>query len=236
MSEIFIKKSNDIPQLKSEYEMLLSLNGEHCCKVISFDEKEGQLIEERIIPGTTLRKEKSLEKRLEVLGEIFYAIHKPKTEGKTYLDWLAGSKNYCKNNPVGEEWTKRAELGYSICLEMFEKYSERFLLHGDLHHDNILLKEDDTYVMIDPKGVIGPAILDLPRFILNEIETDYEEPATEHVAKVIERMSQQFEYPLEDVQRCFVMETILANIWCMEDGENVNMQQMEIADRILEIL
>ncbi len=234
MSEIFIKKTNDIPQLKSEYEMLLSLNGEHCCKVFSFDEKEGQLIEERIIPGTTLRKEKSLEKRLDVFKEIFCAIHKPKTEGKTYLDWLVSINNYCANNPVGEEWIKRAELAYSICSEMFEKYSERFLLHGDLHHDNILLKEDDTYVMIDPKGIIGPTILDLPRFILNEIDTDYDESPVEHISMVIERISDRFEYPLEEVQKCFIMEVILANIWCIEDGENVNMQQIEIADRILE--
>jgi len=236
MSEIFIKKSNDIPQLKSEYEMLLSLNGEHCCKVFSFDEKEGQLIEERIIPGTTLRKEKSLEKRLEAFRKIFYAIHKPKTEGKTYLDWLVGINNYCANNPVGEEWTKRAELAYSICSQMFNKYGERMLLHGDLHHDNILLGPKGNYIMIDPKGVIGPAILDLPRFILNEIDTSYRESTMEHIEKVIERISDRFEYPLEDVQRCFVMEAILANVWCIEDGEKVNMQQMEIADRILENL
>ena len=43
-------------------------------------------------------------------------------------------------------------------------------MHGDLHHDNILLRKDGSYAMIDPKGVAGPEILDLPRYIMNEID------------------------------------------------------------------
>lgn len=42
------------------------------------------------------------------------------------------------------------------------------LLHGDFHHDNILLSNNGDYVIIDPKGVIGDPVFDIPRFILNE--------------------------------------------------------------------
>lgn len=233
---VIVKRDRNTLQLRLEYEMLLSLDGEYSCKVYSFDENEGQLIEERILPGTVLREERNLEKRLSVLKKIFFAIHKPKEDGVTYLDWLADIKKFCETNQISEEWTKKAQLAYSICLDIFEKYSERVLLHGDLHHDNILLRMDGSYVMIDPKGVVGPSILDLPRFILNEIGAHHEESSIEHITRVIELISQQFEYPLEDVEKVFVMEIILANIWCIEDGENTNSEELEIAEHILKRL
>ena len=40
-----------------------------------------------------------------------------------------------------------------VCISLFTKYPERMLLHGDLHHDNILQTEDNRYLVIDPKGV-----------------------------------------------------------------------------------
>lgn len=129
---IIIKRDKDILQLKSEYEMLLSLDGEYSCKVYSFDENEGQLIEEQILPGKVLREEKNIEKRLNAFRKIFHAIHRPKNEGVTYLDWLASIKVYCETNQLSTEWTNKAKLAHSICLDIFEKYSERVLLHGDL--------------------------------------------------------------------------------------------------------
>ncbi len=230
---VIIKRDRNVLQLKSEYEMLLNLDGECSCKVYSFNENEGQLIEERILPGTVLRKEKMLEKRLNAFGKIFHAIHRPKNEGVTYLHWLASIKEYCEANQISEEWRQKAQFAYSICLDIFKKYSERVLLHGDLHHDNILQRTDGSYVMIDPKGVVGPSILDLPRFILNELDTNHEEPLIGHITRVIELISQQFKYPLEDVEKSFVMEIILENIWCIEDGENINLQHLEIAECIL---
>lgn len=230
---IIIKRDRNVLQLKSEYEMLLSLDGKYSCKVYSFKEEEGQLIEERILPGTVLRNEKNLEKRLYAFGKIFHAIHKPQKEGETYLHWLADIKEYCETNQIGGDWTRKAQLAYSICLDIFQKYSERVLLHGDLHHDNILQRGDGSYVMIDPKGVVGPSILDLPRFILNELNTIHEEPLTEHITRVIELISQQFNYPLADVQKSFVMETILGCIWSMQDGEDIDLQDLEIAEYIL---
>ncbi len=233
---VIVKRDRNILQLKSEYEMLSGLDGLYSCKVYHFDEKEGQLIEERIIPGTVLRNEKSLEKRLDVLKKIFFAIHKPHREGETYLDWLANIKEYCTSNQMDEEWTKKAHVAYDICLDIFERYSDRVLLHGDLHHDNILQRENGSYAIIDPKGVVGPAILDLPRFILNEMDTHHDESLIGHMTRVMELISQQFAYPLKDVEKSFVMETILANLWCIEDGENVNSRQLELVEHILKRL
>lgn len=259
---VVLKNDANVPQLKSEYHMLAKLNGNHSCKVYAFDEDKGQLLEERILPGTKLRAEASLEKRLEAFADVFKAIHisvvddsevrtadnKLRRRGMpTYLDWLEDICKYCDENSVessvevsGENgtqtldmWKTRAVKSLSIGQELFEKYQDRVLLHGDLHHDNLLLRADGGYVFVDPKGVIGPEIFDLPRFILNELETDYEENDVEHIERVIASLCERLHYPEEDVRKLFYMETVLANIWSMEDGEAVNEEYMRIAEEVV---
>ena len=43
------------------------------------------------------------------------------------------------------------------------------LLHGDLHHDNILRKGDRDWVVIDPQGVVGAGFLEAGRFLQNHV-------------------------------------------------------------------
>lgn len=227
---VILKIDQHKSRLKSEYKMLEQLSGHHSCKVYAFDESAGFLLEERIIPGTVLRREKSLEKRIRIFLKVFREIHIAADSGETYLNWLEQVREYCVRHQVAEDMASRAHL---FCAEIFEKYPDRVLLHGDLHHDNLLLRTDGSYAMIDPKGVVGPAIMDLPRFILNELDTDHECPHRRHIGEVIRLLGGQSGYPAADIRKLFYMETVLANIWCLEDGETMNMQELELADFLI---
>lgn len=226
---VILKIDENKTLLKSEHRMLAGLSGDCHCKVYAYDESAGFLLEERIFPGTVLRKEPSLEKRIQVFSGIFHAIHLPMEEGETYLDWLEKICDYCAGNPVGEETRNLAAQAREVCAEMFGKYPDRALLHGDLHHDNMLLRTDGSYAVIDPKGVVGPAILDIPRFILNELDTDYTCPDREHIREVIRLLGGQTGYPEADIGKLFFMETVLANIWCLEDGDEMSSRELAVA-------
>lgn len=163
----------------------------------------------------------------------------------TYLDWLDYAVEFCEKLFLENEqttakaisdggnatditiWKKRAEEARAIGQELFEKYPDRVLLHGDLHHDNLLLGADGSYVFVDPKGVIGPEIFDLPRFILNEAEYEDAEYVsgsrsgdgiTKHIQTVIRHLSKRLGYPEEDIRKLYYMEAVLAHIWNIEDG------------------
>lgn len=224
---VILKVDQHKSQLASEYRMLARLSGRYSCKVYAYDENAGLLLEERIFPGTVLRGETSLEKRIQMFLQVFRGIHMPADSGETYLNWLERICEYCACHGVAENMASRA---CSFCVEMFEKYPDRVLLHGDLHHDNLLLRTDGSYVMIDPKGVVGPAIMDLPRFILNELDTEHACPDRRHIEDVIRLVSGQSGYPAADIRKLFFMETVLANIWRAEDGEEMNGQELELAD------
>ncbi len=251
---VVVKYDTNIAQLKSEYHMLAKLNGHHSCRVYAFNEDKGQLLEERILPGTKLREEKSLEKRLDAFADVFEAIHIEVVEDSeartgehkllrrgmpTYIDWLEKASEFCENElwKNGESnnlaiWNQRILRALAIARELFEKYPDRVLLHGDLHHDNLLLREDGDYVFVDPKGVVGPKIFDLPRFILNELDTRYQESDVEHIENVITTLCEKLDYPKEDVRTLFYMEAVLANVWFIEDGMDVNEAWMQVAETI----
>lgn len=227
---VILKIDQHKSQLESEYKMLERLSGHHSCKVYAFDEGAGLLLEERIIPGTVLRGEISLEKRIQIFLKVFREIHIAADSGETYLNWLERIHEYCTRHQVAEEMASRAHL---FCMEMFRKYPDRVLLHGDLHHDNILMRTDGSYAMIDPKGIVGPAIMELPRFILNEQDTNHTGTSRQHIEEVIRMLCKQSGYPEEDIRKLFYMETVLANVWCVEDGEEMNRQELELADFLL---
>lgn len=234
-----ILKICDHTQLCDEYTMLKQLNGNGCCKVYAYDEENGFLLEQRLLPGTVLRAEGNLIRRIEVLQNVFYKIHQEVNETdapveKNYLDWLEGIYCFCIDNKVEQTVSEKVKQAREICAEMFRKYPERMLLHGDLHHDNILKQADNCYAMIDPKGVIGPEILDLPRFIMNELDTKHSCSDEEHMLEVVSAVSETFPYPILDVAKVYFMEVILGNIWCMEDGDAMNETEIAIAQRILE--
>ena len=43
------------------------------------------------------------------------------------------------------------------------------LLHGDLHHDNILYDEKEGWLVIDPKGVVGEREIEVSAYLKNPV-------------------------------------------------------------------
>ena len=196
--EVILKVNENEEELMSEYNMLTMVSNNYFCKVYEVNVNLGMLIEERIIPGATLREEKLAFERISVYIHLFKNIHKnidSRLNIKTYLDWLRNANNFSKTLSQNQVISKDMQLAYSIGVELFDKYNDRVLLHGDLHHDNILMNKEGSYKIIDPKGVIGPKIFDLPRFILNEICMVPFEEAENHISYVILTLSKYLNYP-----------------------------------------
>ena len=261
---VILKIDLNHAQLASEYRMLSAMQGKHCCQIYDFDEEQGLLLEERILPGNVLRELEHLEERIDAFCHVFAALHSSDTvsvshdtgpglataaaDGTTtpagpesntashhpsYLDWLTRIRTFSETHPIDGRLREMTGQAYDFCAYLFEKYPEHVLLHGDLHHDNMLLRTDGSYAMIDPKGVIGPAILDLPRFLLNELFPNMPAEPISHMEKAIRMISKKCGYPAEDVQKAFFMETVLANMWSVQDDDPADWKELEVASRTL---
>ncbi|MDQ3654354.1 MAG: aminoglycoside phosphotransferase family protein [Chloroflexota bacterium] len=70
-------------------------------------------------------------------------------------------------------------IGKDIAHDLLSSPTNRSMLHGDLHHQNILLDEHDRWITIDPKGLIGERGYDIATWMMNPwgilLQDDYVE-------------------------------------------------------------
>jgi len=228
-SEIYgpavLKIGNPSNEVCTEVNLLKEYNGSCFCRVFDWDVDNGVILEERINPGIRLREEQSLEKRLSVFSNLFNGLHIQSYKSElypTYYGWVSRISEYMSKREDYKELYKLMLKAKDMCASLSVDFSRKMLLHGDLHHDNILLGVNDKYRIIDPKGVVGDPIFDIPRFILNEfygkdyVSYDF---YSKHIEKLICYFQKSLNVPIDIIKKCIFIEMTMANCWNVESNE-----------------
>jgi len=215
------KIGNTAGQLLTEYKTLKQYIGGRFCQVYEVDLDDGVLLEECIIPGNALRDESSLEARLTVFCSLYKDLHEaPASEElyPTYSRWVSRITEYMSRRQdckVLYSYMKKAEV---VCMDISSMYTRKMLLHGDFHHDNIRLGHGGEYKIIDPKGVIGDPVFDIPRFILNEFEDALTIELFHKINDTIAIIETKLSIPSNIIRKCLYVETVMGACWSAEDG------------------
>lgn len=156
-------------EIVSEMTTLRSFNGDGACQLLDCDEEKGFLLLEHLQPGTMLAELEDDDERTYIAIEVMKKIWRPVLGNQGFIkleDWFAELKNIRSQfdggtGPFPKELLEQVE---SFLPDLFE--DDHQLIHGDLHHFNILSSERG-WLAIDPKGVIGPAGYEIGPFMLN---------------------------------------------------------------------
>ncbi|MFD0713255.1 aminoglycoside phosphotransferase family protein [Paenibacillus sp. GCM10027626] len=208
-------------EIRTEFNTLRQYNGRRFCKVFAADLENGVILEARVQPGTPLREENSLESRAAVFCSLYKYLHEaPENEAiyPTYIEWVERITAYMSKRIDCQELYRHMSRAKEICLSIASKYSEKMLLHGDFHHDNILLGPGNAYVIIDPKGVIGDPVFDIPRFILNEFDDEITPELEQKINDLICILGENLDIPSGILKQCLYVETVMGMCWMVEDG------------------
>ncbi|MDF2935996.1 MAG: aminoglycoside resistance protein [Paenibacillaceae bacterium] len=215
---------------------LQEYNGGRFCRLFAADPALGAILEERILPGIPLREEPSLAKRLSVYSGLVTGLHKePADPGAypTYLDWVTRIAGYMLGREEYLELSSHMQKAEALCRTLWIVYPRQLLLHGDLHHDNILLNESGAYRIIDPKGVVGDPVFDIPRFILNETEEEVTPDTYGRLNTVITSLAVQLDVPEAVIRQVFYIETAMSQCWNVESGMTPSLAHVELAERLM---
>jgi hypothetical protein len=74
-------------------------------------------------------------------------------------DWISGLQKEDKTN-FAPQFVKKARRFFDELMALSKK---NFLLHSDLHHQNILSAEREPFLAIDPKGIVGDIWFEIVR-------------------------------------------------------------------------
>ncbi len=213
---IILKLGLDIDGFKREAEALIALEGFGVVQV--FSENAGLLLLECATPGVSLKSyfPANDNEAINITANVIKRLHKA-TIPSAYTfphikDWLTALDSELN---IPAQTLQRAR---EVRDQLLKTAGSDVLLHGDLHHDNILQNSDD-WVVIDPKGVIGDSAYEVAVFIRNPMP---ELLAYENAQKIIHNRITSFAELLElPSQRildwCFV-QAVLAWVWALEDG------------------
>lgn len=235
---IVLKFSDSTKEFSSEVNALDYFQGNSVCRVFDVDSENLVLLEECISPGEMLVLEKDLNKRLDIFCDLYQAIHikkdisiqksgKIKSLGgyKSYQDWVFQIESYMVQQ---DEWKdiaihmSRAKARY---IEIAQNHAQNQLLHGDFHYYNIL-KGEYGYKIIDPKGVIGNRIFDVPRYMLNEIwDLEDESIINQRIDQIFEVFSRKLFISKDILSMALYIEGAMAISWCVEDGAGLHEKQ-----------
>lgn len=234
----------DSPEIVTEVNALKEYNGGKFCKVYEGDIEADIFLEEHIVPGIALRAEPSLDARLAVFCELYRDLHISSDNAEaypTYKQWVYRITDYMSSRQDCTELYMKMKKAKATFDSISLDYNKQFLLHGDLHHDNILQNRNGGYTIIDPKGVIGDPVFDTPRFILNEFnENDEVTPALQSkVSDITTTLAERLHIPSHILKQCLYVEMTMAVCWCAESGADHTelakfMEKIELTERIME--
>lgn len=201
-----------------EIEALRFMSGKGIIKLLDFDRAQGILLLEECCPGKTLAKVVSEAEATSVAAKLIGNIQKSidnQIQFPLTLDWFRrlNSKVEC---PPGFS-TKTIDKAKHIAADLHNQSKHSVLLHGDLHHFNILSAQRQPWLAIDPKGVIGPAEYECGAFLRNPIPQIAIKPNLGKVmADRIDIFSEILGFDRQAIMGWGYSQAILASIWCLD--------------------
>ncbi len=213
---IILKLGLDIDGFKREAAALMAFEGFGVVQV--FSENAGLLLLECAVPGLSLKSyfPENEDEAITITATVLKRLHNapiPSAHAFPHIkDWLSALESPLK---IPAQYLQKArQLG----AHLLKTSAKEVLLHGDLHHDNIL-QNGDEWVVIDPKGVIGEPAYEVAAFIRNPIPELLNHADALNIIRIrVTRFAELLELSSQRIfDWCFV-QAVLAWAWALEDG------------------
>ncbi|MBM3207233.1 MAG: hypothetical protein FJZ57_01315 [Chlamydiae bacterium] len=207
----------DDPAEFNNQKAALTLLPKNCCpSLIKFDNKLKALLIEEIRPGNTL---KQLAKQNENEATLLFCqlLKKMyvKTSSSTKLPTVKGWLSSIQGNA---KLSHETLVAAGKAIKFTENYpQETCILHGDLHHENIVYSQDKGWVAIDPKGVIGFTGFETAIFLLNPIN---ETPNLERLFNRLAILHQELNLDPILLKNLAFLRAVLGFIWDVEENNS----------------
>ncbi|WP_226537355.1 aminoglycoside phosphotransferase family protein [Fictibacillus halophilus] len=217
--EVVLKVVLSDKEFRAESEVLQLMQGKGMVDLLEYDPDQGVMILERLRPGHTLAELKDDEEAVHVASQIMKKlwVAAPKNSNiETVVDRENSLKRIARQHPNGFGPISKEKMEEALKLfeQLNREMNQPYLLHGDLHHYNIL-KNGDSWTAIDPKGLIGDREYDVIQYLLNKL------PET-NVKETIEKRINIFVKELDlDKERLLLRgfsHAVLSTCWTIEDG------------------
>lgn len=189
--------------------------------VRAYEHSPGAVLMERLVPGrplVSLAMDDADDEAANVLAQVVKAMSpsSPPEGVPTAADWGGGFDRYSEggDSRIPSALVSAAGRLYS---KLCGSQSGERLLHGDLHHYNILFDADRGWLAIDPKGVVAELEYEMGAALRNPIERPELFTAPAVVRRRVERFAGDLGLDRQRIISWAFAQAVLAAIWAVED-------------------
>jgi len=206
-------------EFQTEIAALEVFNGQGIEKLLEEDRENAVILIERVTPGVPLSSLDDDEKATRILAEIMRRLWKPLPKNHHFItveEWMQAIPEYMEkyNGATSLIPISLVEKANSLFKELIATSSAPVLVHGDLHHDNVLSSHRDGWLAIDPKGIAAEPAYETAAMIRNPYEKLKDLP---HIDQILRRriliLSEELGFDPERIRKWCFAQSVLSGVW-----------------------
>ncbi len=218
--QVVVKIGIDKNVIENEKQSLAFFNGNGAIRLFDYYDKCNAILIDQAVPGRSLKSiyPEQFDVTVTAYAKTMQKLHDkalPVNHSFPHInDWLQAidlvSKDKFPNNLI--------ENAMHLKNQLLSTMPNVKLLHGDLHHDNIL-QYGNEWISIDPKGVVGEVEFEAAAFdFLTTSERSNNNNASEIINKRIEHLAKISNLNLKRLMDWVYVRLILMAVWMIEDN------------------
>lgn len=213
-------------ELLTEAAALKLFAGQGAARLLDEDAARGVLLLERVAPGTPLRQLQRDPEAPRTAATLMRRLWRPlpaEHPFPTLAVWFRAFERLRQrfdggSGPFPADLIARAEHTFT---ELNASAERVVLLHGDLHHANVLFSAARGWLAIDPKGLSGDPGYEVGSFMLNQLPADASEADTRNVlARRLALFSAELEISRARLARWAFCHAVLSALWTFEEDDD----------------
>lgn len=231
-----VLKAGIWPDLRHEIAALRHFGGHGAVRLLDADEDAGVLLLERIEPGTMLVALEDDARATEIAAGVMRELWRPPDGSYPFptVDEWAGAFVAAPPDALGPLPAALVAKASALFAELLLSSGEHVVLHGDLHHENILDGGGGRWVAIDPHGVLGEREYETAALLRNptpQIASWPDLPAV--LARRVDQLTDALGFDRQRIIAWGIAHAVLSAFWSYEghgDGWQPAIAVAEVLD------
>ena len=237
--DVVLKIANPNAETACEISALKHYAGRGAVRLLDADAAKGHLLLERVMPGTRLSSiDDDTEATLiaaRLMRELFAplpAAHEFPTAA-TWADGLTRLRRHFGDG-TGPFPQRLVETAESLFRELLASAEPPVLVHGDLHHENILAAGGRGWLAVDPKGVAAEPAYEVGAFLRNPTPRLWSNVAVQR--RRIDILSDELGIHRMRLVKWGVAQSVLSAWWSYEEEDMEWEAELVCAEKLTELL
>jgi len=221
--------------LDPQAQALRTFDGDGAVRLLADDPTRGALLLELAEPGEMVARlvPGKDEEATAALVRTGQRLHRPPPPGCSLPDlsresgsFRAHLRRFPGDDPLPRHLVERAGALFD---ELCASAPDRQVLHGDLHHDNVLRAQREPWLAIDPFGIVGDPGYDCGALLYNPEPWRREDDLLALVPARIEQLADGFGIPEDRVVAWGFVMGVLSEVWTAQGTGTPGSRALDVA-------